>query len=63
MGFKRAEKLTDKGQLLLVAVLALKQELVRDIKETWLPPEKGSFEVRSGLISLEPKIDFVLEGC
>ena len=60
---ERAEKLADKGQLFLVAVLALEQPLFRDSKEAWSPSEEGSFEVGSCLISRVSKIDFVLEGC
>lgn len=60
---ERAEKLADKGQLLLVAVLALEQPLVRDREEARPPSEEGSFEVGSCLISRVSKIDFVLEGC
>jgi len=60
---ERAEKLTDKGQLFLMAVFALEEPLLREGKEARLPSEEGGFEVRSCLISWEPKIDFVLEGC
>ena len=60
---ERAEKLADEGQLLLVAVLALEQSLVRDRKKAWLSPEEGGFEVGRRLISWESKIDLLLEGC
>lgn len=43
--FERAEKLTYKGQLFLMAVLALKKPLVGNGKEVWPSPKEGGFEV------------------
>lgn len=60
---KWAKKLADKGQLFLMAVVALEKLLLGEGEEARLPAEEGGFEVRSGFISWEAKVDLVLEGC